>query len=197
MDATAGFASANDLAKQLITLATGILALSITFIKDVLKNNAVVTWPLKTSWFVYLLSVVFGMWTMMAITGSIFAVAPTSNQSVTYGTNIAIPAFLQILAFLVATVFLIVFGAKMLRVKEGGANPKQLVGSATDGALEGDASMKFQIYKDHKGEWWWRLKAANGDDIADSDEGYSSKQDCHNDIDKIRGTTIITIVEDD
>jgi hypothetical protein len=115
MDAMAGFASANDLAKQLITLATGILALSITFIKDVLKNNGLVTWPLKTAWFIYLLSVVCGLWSMMAITGSIFAMAPNSTQSVTYGTNIAVPAFLQILAFLIATVFLIVYGAKMLR----------------------------------------------------------------------------------
>lgn len=35
----AGFQSANDLAKQLITLATGILALSITFTKDILKDR--------------------------------------------------------------------------------------------------------------------------------------------------------------
>jgi len=50
MDALAGFDSANELATQLITLATGILALSITFIKDVLNpGGPIVTWPLKTA----------------------------------------------------------------------------------------------------------------------------------------------------
>lgn len=118
MDALGGFASANDLAKQLITLATGILALSITFIRDVLKNNSVViTRPLKYSWFLYLFSVVFGIWEMMAITGSIFAYVPSAAQTAPYGTNVRIPALLQILAFLLATIFLIVYGAKMLAAK--------------------------------------------------------------------------------
>lgn len=89
MDALGGFASANDLAKQLITLATGILALSITFIKDVLKNNGqVITWPLKSAWVLYLFSMVSGIWEMMAITGSIFAIASNSTQPSTYGTNV-------------------------------------------------------------------------------------------------------------
>lgn len=56
--------------------------------------------------------------------------------------------------------------------------------------------MKFHIYKDHKGEWRWRLKAANGKTVADSSEGYSSKQACHHGVDLIRGTTNIPIVED-
>lgn len=179
MDPLAGFDSANELAKQLITLATGILALSITFIKDVLKNNGtVVKWPLRAAWFIYLFSIFFGMWTMMAITGSIFSVVSnststqsvtnsiesltnsnqsvtnsaqpvtnsnqsamkpvksaansnhsvtnttqtgtstqslkTSNQSANYGANVAIPAMLQLGAFLFATLFLIWYGAKML-----------------------------------------------------------------------------------
>lgn len=116
MDTLDGFSSANGLATQLITLATGILALSITFIKDVLKNNGnLVTWPLITSWIAYLLSVCFGIWTMMAITGSIFAVVSATTQSATYGSNIAIPALLQILTFLLATMFLIWYGAKMIK----------------------------------------------------------------------------------
>jgi hypothetical protein len=118
MDALGGLTSANDLAKQLITLATGILALSITFIKDVLKSNGkVITWPLKSAWFLYLFSVVFGIWEMMAITGSIFAAVSTSAPSSAYGTNVRIPALLQILTFLLGTIFLIVYGAKMLGLK--------------------------------------------------------------------------------
>ncbi|HEV7747721.1 MAG TPA: hypothetical protein VGO56_22165 [Pyrinomonadaceae bacterium] len=118
MDSLSGFTSATDLAKQLITLATGILALSITFIKDVVKSNGqVVTWPLKASWIAYLLSICFGMWNMMAITGSIFHAIEHPSEVTTYGPNIAIPALMQILAFLSATIFLIWYGAKMLRLR--------------------------------------------------------------------------------
>ncbi|MES2459913.1 MAG: DUF1508 domain-containing protein, partial [Armatimonadota bacterium] len=37
---------------------------------------------------------------------------------------------------------------------------------------------KFQIYKDGKGEFRWRMKAGNGEVIADSNEGYKSKDSC-------------------
>ena len=38
--------------------------------------------------------------------------------------------------------------------------------------------MKFFIYKDAKNEFRWRLKADNNRIIADSAEGYNSKQHC-------------------
>jgi uncharacterized protein YegP (UPF0339 family) len=37
---------------------------------------------------------------------------------------------------------------------------------------------KFEVYKDKGGEYRWRLVAPNGRSIADSGEGYSSKQAC-------------------
>ena len=42
---------------------------------------------------------------------------------------------------------------------------------------KGDPQMKFHIYKHSKGEWPWRLKAANAKIVADSSEGHSSKFD--------------------
>lgn len=36
--------------------------------------------------------------------------------------------------------------------------------------------MTFEIYQDKKGEWRWRLKAANYQIIADSGEGYKQKE---------------------
>lgn len=129
MDASlAGFQSANDLATQLITLSTGILALSITFTKDILKDRAgAVTWPLKSAWVAYLLSVCSGIWTMMALTGMIFSVTktPDAYKSVSYGTSIIVPARLQILTFVLGTILLIVYGAKMLQVKPGPADPSE------------------------------------------------------------------------
>lgn len=39
--------------------------------------------------------------------------------------------------------------------------------------------MKFEIYKDKRGEWRWRLKARNGKILAVSSEGYASQIDVH------------------
>jgi uncharacterized protein YegP (UPF0339 family) len=41
---------------------------------------------------------------------------------------------------------------------------------------------KFEIYKDTKGEFRWRLKSANGQTIATGGEGYASKSGCENGI---------------
>jgi hypothetical protein len=126
----AGFQSANELAKQLITLATGILALSITFTKDILKNPIpIITWPLKLAWIAYLLSICFGIWTMMALTGMIFNIteSPDAYKHATYGTSISIPALLQILAFVIGTLLLIVYGAKTLRVKSESSAQSEII----------------------------------------------------------------------
>lgn len=44
---------------------------------------------------------------------------------------------------------------------------------------------KFEIYKDKKGEFRFRLKAANGQNILAS-EGYKSKSSCKNGIESVR-----------
>ena len=45
---------------------------------------------------------------------------------------------------------------------------------------------KFQIYQDRKGEYRWRLRARNGEIIADSNEGYSRKASCKHGIDLVK-----------
>jgi uncharacterized protein YegP (UPF0339 family) len=54
--------------------------------------------------------------------------------------------------------------------------------------------MKFHIYQDANNEYRWRLKAANGKIIADSGEGYTTKQSCKDGIELVRKATV---VEDD
>lgn len=48
--------------------------------------------------------------------------------------------------------------------------------------------MTYIYYKDQKGEWRWRLTAANGRIIADSGEGYKHEQNCLEDIDRVKGS---------
>jgi len=44
---------------------------------------------------------------------------------------------------------------------------------------------KFEIYKDKKGEFRWRLKADNNQVIA-TGEGYASKAGCKNGIESVK-----------
>lgn len=57
--------------------------------------------------------------------------------------------------------------------------------------------MKFHIYKDSANEWRWRLKAANGETLADSGESYTTKQACRDGIDLVKSTATTPVVEDD
>lgn len=44
----------------------------------------------------------------------------------------------------------------------------------------------FELYRDSAGEWRWRLVVPNGNIIADSGEGYASKQGAKRGIESVR-----------
>ncbi len=54
---------------------------------------------------------------------------------------------------------------------------------------------KFEIYKDKKGEFRWRLRANNNQVIA-TGEGYSSKAGCKNGIDSVKNNASKAKVDD-
>lgn len=49
--------------------------------------------------------------------------------------------------------------------------------------------MRFELYRDVKGEWRWRLRAENGEVVADSGEGYVRREDCEHGIALVKGAT--------
>jgi hypothetical protein len=113
-----GYKSGNELVKQLITLATGILAISITFTKDILKGVPRSTRLIKLAWLGYLLSICFGVWAMMAFSGmiieiSLVGITDTTKQD-KYGSSV-MPLLAQIVSFIFATSLLIAFGFKSLK----------------------------------------------------------------------------------
>jgi uncharacterized protein len=55
--------------------------------------------------------------------------------------------------------------------------------------------MKFQIYTDEQNEFRWRLQADNNRIIADSGEGYNSKQHCKDAIDLVKKSGGAQIVD--
>jgi hypothetical protein len=111
------FEFASDLSKQLITLSTGIIALTITFAKDILgpaKKPA--NFLLLISWICYLLSIVFGIWCLMALTGTLAPIdSGDGKQALELGFNVRLPSSLQIITFIVATSLVVVFGGTYLR----------------------------------------------------------------------------------
>jgi hypothetical protein len=107
---------ASDLAKQLITLSTGILAITITFSKDIVKSPSTpraATITMLLAWGIYLFSIIFGIWTLMALTGELEPRTDpngTAHEPTTKGSNVFWPTVLQIGSFLVATFMVILFG---------------------------------------------------------------------------------------
>lgn len=105
-----GFTFAKELATQLITLSTGLLALSIAFTKDILKaipkGKGLL---LKSAWGVHLASIVFGILTLMALTGTLMPVHTRAvSAALVFEGNVRIPAGCQVLLFLLGTVLLVI-----------------------------------------------------------------------------------------
>lgn len=47
---------------------------------------------------------------------------------------------------------------------------------------------RFEVFKDAKGEWRWRLRSGNNKIIATSGEGYKNKADCTAGLDLARNS---------
>ncbi|MFL5788956.1 MAG: hypothetical protein ACJ748_12935 [Flavisolibacter sp.] len=86
------FEFAADLTKQLITLATAILTLSVGFLKDITENiKTFDRYLLIFIWILFLLSIIFGILTLMALTGNL---DPLSKKN--SGVAVQVPPVLTI-----------------------------------------------------------------------------------------------------
>lgn len=111
------FDLATDTVKQLLTLSTGIIALTITFSKDFLGLSpgagldVPARWVISIAWVLYLGSIGFGVWAFMALTGELQPDQDLKRLPSIRETNVTFPVFMQILTFFVATIFIVIFGA--------------------------------------------------------------------------------------
>ena len=55
---------------------------------------------------------------------------------------------------------------------------------------------KFELYKDTRGEFRWRLVASNGQTIATSGEGYKSKESAKDGIESVKKNAPIAKIEE-
>lgn len=111
-----GIKAAMDTAKQVVTLSTSVVALTVSFLEKIVEphpsTGRMVPSTLFAAWVVYGLAILCALWTMMALTGTLNAIdrrtnglplSKTQRKAVdAYGDNVRIPAFAMVLAFLVA-----------------------------------------------------------------------------------------------
>lgn len=109
------FDFAADLVKQLITLSTAIIAITVTFAKDIfgVSGSCVSEW-LIAAWVMFFICIFFGIWTLMALTGTLNSPDQTQKSLTIQGLNCRVPAGLQILAFLFGLAFTITYAVKSL-----------------------------------------------------------------------------------
>ena len=108
------FSSASDTSKQLITLSTGVLALELTFRKDIAPHpRDVDAWLLDASWVCLAISIIAGVVTLMALTGST-AQKSQPTASAIYGTNVKVPPLIQVFSFLLGIFLSVIYAIKAI-----------------------------------------------------------------------------------
>jgi hypothetical protein len=71
------FDFAADLTKQLITLSTAIITLTVTFSKDIINlYDSTIRYLLVLSWISFIISILMGILTLMALTGNLDPISP-------------------------------------------------------------------------------------------------------------------------
>lgn len=126
------FDFAADTVKQLIALSTAIIAFTVTFSKDLLGNSEITSKNLLAIiWLVYILSIISGILTLMALTATLEPKKPKENatppvkESITvYDKSVRICAGIQIIFFGIAIILTGVFGYVTLSAPINGNNHK-------------------------------------------------------------------------
>lgn len=99
---------------HLITLATGVITLSVTFGKDVFKTESPTAKKmLFVAWFFFIASIFCGVFTHYKIAGTL-AVAKPGDASI-YDLGLRLLSVFQLIFFSLGTIFSVVFGIVCLR----------------------------------------------------------------------------------
>jgi hypothetical protein len=77
------FDFAADLTKQLITLSTAIITLTVTFSKDIIGSvDYSIRYLILLSWIGFMISILFGVLTLMALTGNLDPISRQTKKKV-------------------------------------------------------------------------------------------------------------------
>ncbi|MBE5321131.1 hypothetical protein IM793_18355 [Pedobacter sp. MR2016-19] len=108
------FDFANEALKLILTLATGVLAFTIAFMKDMIGENPVESKGcLFASWGLIMVSIASCLWALFAIIGTANTIGKNTSANPSpegiYDGNIKIPTVAAILFFIAGMSFMIVF----------------------------------------------------------------------------------------
>lgn len=93
------FSFAQETTKQIITLSTAVIAFTVTFSKDFIKNASYDSRAYVTaSWILFLQAIFFGLMTHCALTGELGSARERGPRRV-YRLHIRLMSFTQILLF--------------------------------------------------------------------------------------------------
>ncbi|HEY6873105.1 MAG TPA: hypothetical protein VI298_10310 [Geobacteraceae bacterium] len=106
-------ALANDLVKEVLTLSTGLLAFTATFRKDVKDNGSVSVAILIVAWIILLVSVVYGILSLMTIVG-IVVPATDPGKPCPVLTSVTGPFKVQIVSFGLGAILMVVYAGLVL-----------------------------------------------------------------------------------
>lgn len=107
------FEFAQETTKQVLTLASGIIAITVTFL-----NGKLAAYPSSTKdwlewgWACYVASILFGVITLLTLAGNLERPQKGEGNQSIYAVNITVPSALQLIAFFVATILTVIFGSK-------------------------------------------------------------------------------------
>ena len=104
------FEFAQEVSKQLLGLATGVTALTITFADTFIKRSGGdSSWLVHLAWLAFLVSIVFGVLTLGALTGVLGDRSGTTSPSVN-AKNILLMGQLQAVTFLLGMALTCAYG---------------------------------------------------------------------------------------
>jgi len=129
--AAEGLKSAADTTKQIITLSTGVIALTVTFLEKIIQPQAgiegrAVPWTLLVAWVLFGLTILSAILTLGAITGTLDALDRKQNglgmtkeqdaaiAALSNGSNVQIPARMTGILFILAMALTIATGFLLL-----------------------------------------------------------------------------------
>ena len=94
------FEYAKDATKQLMTLATGVIALTVTFSKDFISTvPQEIKWHVTWVWVLLLISVLFGQICLMALTGILGSNKEPSPPLNIYNITVKTTSMIQVITF--------------------------------------------------------------------------------------------------
>jgi hypothetical protein len=109
-----GLKAGADAVKQIVTLSAGLIGLTVTFADkfgDDVDGKIVIPTSLYVAWGGYGVSIFFGVWCLLAISGSLdmFAGKQDKESELTiYRSNVRAPMFVMLGAFLLGIVATVV-----------------------------------------------------------------------------------------